>query len=665
MNNLPVSLFLFAFLCFCTSSAQQQFLLTSPNNKLKVEVTIDDSVSYSISHEQDRVLEKSTIAMTLSNGSILGAKPVLTKTTTQTVHRAIESPFYKKKQITEYYNEVAFRFKKGYQIIFRAYDDGIAYRFVSEFSKPFMVLDERAEFVFPENHKAYVAYANRPEGSFETQYMNSFENIYQHIPLSEWNTKRLGIMPLLIECVNNKKICITEADLMNYPGMFLYPGEQANTLKGIFAPYPKEVRQGGHNNLQELVLSRESFIAKYEKGTLFPWRVIVVSENDKELADNDMVYKLATPAANRDYSWVKPGKIAWDWWNAWNLYEVDFRAGINTDTYKYYIDFASEYGIEYVILDEGWAVTGEADLFKVVPEIDLQELVEYGKRKNVGLILWAGNYAFNRDMEQICKHYSNMGIKGFKIDFMDRDDQVMVDFHRRAAETAMRHYLLVDFHGTYKPTGLHRTYPNVLNYEGVFGLEQMKWDSSVDQVTYDVIVPFIRMIAGPMDYTQGAMRNANKGNYRSVFTEAMSQGTRCRQLAEYVIFESPMNMLCDSPSNYLKEKECTEFIAEIPTVWDQTIVLGGEVGEYLAIARKKEEFWYVGAITNWNARTLELDFSFLEEGAYNGEVFKDGINADRAARDYKKEIVEIPANRKLSIKMAPGGGFAMKISRRP
>ena len=354
--------------------------------------------------------------------------------------------------------------------------------------------------------------------------------------------------------------------------------------------------------------------------------------------------------------------MAWDWWNDWNLHGVDFRAGINNETYKYYIDFASEHGIEYVILDEGWAVNLKADLMQVIPGIDLKMLSDYAASKNVGLILWAGYWAFDRDMEEVCRYFSGLGIKGFKVDFMDRDDQEMVDFHRKAAETAAKYGMMIDFHGTYKPTGLNRTYPNVINYEGVHGLEQMKWSGpDVDQVTYDVTIPFVRMVAGPMDYTQGAMRNATRGNYRPVNSEAMSQGTRCRQLAEYVVFESPLNMLCDSPSNYMDEPECTGFIAEIPTVWDETKVIDGRIAEYIATARRSGDTWYIGAMTDWNARDLSLDLSFLGDGDYEMTVYRDGINADRAARDYVKETVTVPASRKVTVHLAPGGGYAAKI----
>jgi alpha-glucosidase len=665
MNVCALSAVLGLSLCLPSPlAAQKQFSLKSPDGKMETRITVAKTIEYTILHDGDVMLTDSRLSMTLAGGQVYGIDPALSKSTVKSVDQTIEAPVYKRSVIDDKYNELTLQFKGGYHVVFRAYDEGTAYRFVSLSRKPFMVESEQAEFRFPADGKTFVSYANRPDSySLEAQFANSFEQPYHHILLSEWNRKRLGITPLLVEGVKGKKVCITEADLINYPGMFLYPTDGDNMLKGVFAPYPGEVQQGGHNQLQGIVKSREPYLARFEKGVAFPWRVVIVSREDRELTDNDMIYKLATPSQG-DFSWVKPGKVAWDWWNDWNLYGVDFSTGVNNETYKYYIDFASEYGIEYVILDEGWAVNKKADLFQVVPEIDLVELARYAESKNVGLILWAGYYAFNRDMEAVCKHYSEMGVKGFKVDFMDRDDQPMVDFHYRAAEMAAKYKLMIDYHGTYKPTGLQRTYPNVINFEGVNGLEQLKWAENLDQVTYDVTIPFIRQVAGPMDYTQGAMRNATRGNYRAVYNEAMSQGTRCRQLSEYVIFESPLNMLCDSPSNYKEESECAEFIASVPTVWDDTFPLNGEVGKYVSIARRKGNAWYVGAMTNWSARSLELDLSFLGEGSFKGEVFRDGPNANKAARDYRKETIDIPDSRKLKASMAPGGGYVIKITRK-
>jgi alpha-glucosidase len=659
---------LFFVLCILLSTsvfAQKNYTLNSPNGELSVKIALSKDIHYTVSHQGDVLLAPSVISMTLGDGKTFGKNAQLKKQSNRKVNEIIRPVIYKKNQITDNYNESVFEFKEGFNLIFRAYDDGIAYRFVSTLTKPFVVQSEEAAFHFPADQKAYIPYVQNVKPTLEAQFYNSFENTYVNINLSAFDEKRLAFAPILVDGVNGKKVLITEADLLNYPGMFLYKGDVPNSLKGVFSTYPKEIKQGGHNLLQGEVQSRETFISKQEGKANFPWRVIIVSTKDEELTNSDMIYKLASPnPQNADFSWVKPGKVAWDWWNDWNLYNVDFQTGINNQTYKYYIDFASKQGIEYVILDEGWSVNRQADLLQVVPAIDLKELIAYAQERNVGLILWAGYYAINKDIEGICKHYSEMGIKGFKVDFMDRDDQLMVNFHVDAARIAAKYNMMLDFHGTYKPTGLHRTYPNVINYEAVHGLEQMKWaDVKTDQVTYDVTIPFIRMVAGPFDYTQGAMRNATRGNYRAVNNEAMSQGTRCRQLAEYVIFESPLNMLCDNPSNYLAEPECTEFIASVPTVWDNTVALNGKVGEYVSIARQNGTAWYVGALTNWTARTLELDLSFLGEGNFKAEVFKDGVNANKVAKDYKKEIITIPADRKLSIKMASGGGFVMKITR--
>ena len=633
------------------TAAPKDYTLSSPDGGLEVKITADDGISWSLYRDGACLLTPSRVSMTLEDGTVYGT-----------------GKFRTAKGSEDDNNSLTFKFKEC-DLVFKAFDDGVAYRFISRSKTPFKVVSEQAEFALPDDWSMYVPYVRDYTDNFETQYFNSFENTYSHIRISEWDSARLAFLPLLVEAPEGVKLCIMETDLMNYPGMYLYNGDGDTSLEGSYARYPKEMEQGGHNMLQMVVRSREDYIAKYDGATSFPWRIVAVSAEDKDLLANRLAYRLATPAAEgSDYSWVRPGKVAWEWWNDWNLTGVDFKTGINNDTYKYYIDFASKHGIEYVILDEGWAVNLKADLMQVVPEIDLEELVEYGRERNVGIILWAGYWAFDRDMENVCRYFSEMGVKGFKIDFMDRDDQMMVDFHRRAAETAAKYHLLVDFHGTYKPAGLDRTYPNVVNYEGVHGLEQMKWSGeNVDQVTYDVTIPFIRMVPGPMDYTQGAMRNASRGNYRPVNSEAMSQGTRCRQLAEYIVFNSPLTMLCDSPSNYMKEPECLEFISEIPTVWDEIVPLDGKVAEYVAVAKRKGDVWYVGGMTNWDARDMEVDLlQVLGDGEWTVEIFTDGVNADRAGCDYRKSeyVLKAADNNtfRLGVHLAPGGGFAAKFT---
>lgn len=650
--------------------------VSSPNGKLTATVQSGENLSWSLTYSGKQLVAPSAMSMTLADGVVYGGAAKVVKEIRRTQDRVIKAEIYKKSEVKDCYNELTLKFK-GYSLVLRAYDDAFAYRFVSHSKTPFKVVSEKATFAFPEDWNMYVGYVCQNLTDLQTQLFNSHENTYEYLPMSKWNKERLAFTPLMVEAPDGIKLCIMEADLLNYPGMYLYNDDASTVLEGVFAAYPKTLEQGGHNMLQMLVKDREDYIAAFDGATEFPWRAVSISETDVQMADNDLVFRLAKdPDPQMDWSWVKPGKVAWDWWNAWNLRGVDFRAGINNDTYKYYIDFASEYGIEYVILDEGWAVNKKADLFQVIPEIDLEMLVKYAAERNVGLILWAGYWAFDRDMEKVCKHFADMGVKGFKIDFMDRDDQMMVDFHTRAAKMCADYKLMADFHGTYKPTGLQRTYPNVVNFEGVHGLETAKSSSrsGANQVEYDVTIPFIRMAAGPMDYTQGAMRNATRRNFRGVSSEAMSQGTRCRQLAEYVIFESPLNMLCDNPCNYQDEPECTRFIADVPTVWDETKALDGKVADYIVMARRKGNAWYVGGMTDWEARDMNVSLDFLSDGEYAVELFRDGVNADRTARDYKKVTAEVTVkdgkvssdsavikDGALSVHLAPGGGFAMKL----
>ena len=651
--------------CLLLSAVQlgaKEYGLVSPDGSLSVRVDVGEKVVWSLSAGEVSLLAPSEIALTLSDGRQLGVNSRVKKTIKSACDEQVPAAYFKRSVVHDNYNQLKLNFKEGFSLVFRLYDDGAAYRF--EYAgQACEVAGETATFRFAEDWNLYVPYVCQHTQTLETQYYSSFENRYAHHRLSEWNRERLAFLPLTVEAAGGIKLCVTESDLLDYPGIYLYNGDGDASLEARFAPYPKDIRQGGHNMLQGEVQTRENYLARVEGPRAFPWRVVIVAKEDKQLIANDMVYRLATPAAEGDWSWVKPGKVAWDWWNAWNLYDVDFRAGINNDTYKHYIDFASEHGIEYVILDEGWAVNKQADLMQVIPEIDLPMLANYATERGVGLILWAGYWAFNRDMEGICRHYAAMGIKGWKIDFMDRDDQMMVKFYEDAAATAARYRMVVDFHGAFKPAGLQRTYPNVLNFEGVHGLEQMKWSSpEVDQVTYDVTIPFARLVAGSADYTQGAMRNATKRNYRPVNSEPMSQGTRCRQLAEYVIFDAPLTMLCDSPSNYRKEPECTQFIAAIPTVWDETIGLDGRMAEYVVIARRSGDTWYIGAMTDWNTRDIEIPLAFLPEGSYAVTVYRDGPNADRAARDFRVDTSDATPATTLRAHLAPGGGWAARLT---
>ncbi|MBQ7964351.1 MAG: glycoside hydrolase family 97 protein [Alistipes sp.] len=665
-KSLILTLAICSFAIAQAKPTQKQ--ITSPDGTLKVTVTVADDIRWSVEDDGKRIIAPSQIAMQIGQSEVWGVKPSLRKATVGKIDEVIPSPLYKKSEVDNRCTTLTLAFKGDYAIELRAYDNAAAYRFVSTRKGDYTVKNEVSEWDFAGDNTVYGSYVkfNRKGtgNAIEKQYYNSFENAYFVEPLKKMNPERLMFLPLLVE-VDDKKVCITESDLMSYPGMYLYNSNGDTTLEGNFAPYPDKVTQGGHNMLQGEVQTRKPYIAEVSGPRSFPWRICIVADNDAELLDDDMVFRLSQPNAIGDTSWIKPGKVAWDWWNDWGLYGVDFKPGINNRTYEYYIDFAARNGIEYVILDEGWSVNKKADLMQVIPEIDVKHLCDYAKERGVGIVLWAGYWALNRDMEGVMKHYAEMGVKGFKIDFMDRDDQQMVDFYERAAVTAAKYKLMCDFHGAYKPCGLSRKYPNVVNYEGVNGLEQMKWSTiELDQVTYDVMIPFIRMVAGPMDYTQGAMVNAQKASYHASNSEPMSQGTRCRQLAMYVVFESPFNMLCDSPTNYEKEPVCTEFIAKIPTVWDETEALDGKVGEYCIIARRAGDVWYVGGMTNWDEREVEIDLSFLGEGNFAATEFVDGPNANKLGRDFLKKSIEVKGGSKLKVKMAQGGGFAMKIEKR-
>ncbi|KAA6314081.1 alpha-glucosidase, partial [termite gut metagenome] len=466
MKNKFVITILFACLFVFSVQAQHQFTLTSPNGRITAAINVGDKLTYSVTHDGQTVIEASPLSLTLSTGEIWGSKARQFKINTRNVKNTITSPFYRKDKIEDEYAELVLTFGNQWGVEFRAYNDGVAYRFVSQRKKPFTVQSEEAVYNFGKGVKATVPYVNAgKDGDYESQFMNSFENTYITDRLSQLNKGRLIFLPLVVEMDGGKKVCITEADLESYPGLYLTNAQGNSSLSGVLAPYPKKAEQGGHNMLQMQVTEREAYIAKVNAPRTFPWRVAIITAADKELADSDMIYKLASPSRVPDISWVKPGKVAWDWWNDWNVDGVDFVSGINNDTYKYYIDFASANGLEYIILDEGWAVNLQADLMQVVKEINIKELVDYAVKKNVGIILWAGYQAFNRDMENVCRHYSQMGVKGFKVDFMDRDDQEIVEFDYRAAATCAKYNLILDLHGMYKPAGLNRTYPNVLNFE--------------------------------------------------------------------------------------------------------------------------------------------------------------------------------------------------------
>ncbi|MBQ6688013.1 MAG: glycoside hydrolase family 97 protein [Bacteroidales bacterium] len=640
-----------------------EYEVTSPDGKVHAKVSCDKGTRYSLSYEGHSLIVDSPLSMTLDDGTVLGASKVR-KVSRQSVDETIKAMFYRKAVIDNVYNELNLDYGT-YNLVLRVYDDGFAFRWESDKRKPYKVVAEQATFNFVEDWNMYATYTHKyAEEGLEAQYMDDFENLYKYTPLSKWDTDHLGVLPLMVDCPANIKLVIAESDLVSYPGMFLYNGDSDKCLEGKYAPYPKTEVLGGHNMLQMMVKEREDYLASCDgEARTFPWRSISISTQDVRMADNDMVYRLARPCpADEDYSWVKPGKVAWEWWNNWNVRGVDFVAGINTETYKYYIDFASRHGLEYVILDEGWAVKYADDLFAVVPEIDMPALVKYAEGKNVGIILWAGYSAFMKDIENVCRHYAGMGVKGFKVDFLDRNDQKMEDFIYKASEIAAKYRLVMDFHGCHQPTGLQRRFPNILNYEGIFGLEQMRKRQlpEYDMVEFDVTIPYIRYVAGFADYTPGAMKNGSYTNFRDVRSEPMSQGTRCRQLAQFVVFDAPLNMICDSPTNYELEPLCSEFLYKVPTVWDETVILDGKVGDYIVTARRKGDTWYIGAMTDWTERDLRIDISRLVDGEVRVDAWQDGKVAHKFGNDYQKKSYIVKDS--IDIHLAPGGGWAAIVT---
>ncbi len=642
------------------ASAQQEktYHVKSPDGKIDATVHAAEKLTWSATHESTVIIAPSAISLTLANGQILGDEPKLISSKTTTVNTVINTPVYKKKSVVDNYNQINLQFKGDYGVIVRAYNDGVAYRWYTNKKGEIEIKSEEANFNFDNDYNSYVPHVRDFRGK-DDPFIQSFEALYTEAPISKVYLDTLGFLPILVDA-GTKKAVILEAELEDYPGMYLLPKSVAGKgFKGVFAGYPLEEFQGGYRKMNTMISKRADYIAKVNGTRNFPWRVVIITAKDADLLNNDMVQKLSSASRVTDVSWIKPGKVAWDWWNDWNITHVDFKAGINTETYKYYIDFAAANKLEYIVMDEGWS--NILDLMDPSPKVNLKEIIDYGKQKNVGVILWATWYATSQKTDEAFSKYSAMGVKGFKIDFMDRDDQKMVSSLYQIAKKAAQYKLLVDYHGMYKPTGLQRVYPNVINFEGVKGMENVKWTPNDDVPHYDVSLPFIRMVAGPMDYTPGAMRNATKSTFRPIGSNPMSQGTRCHQMAMYTVFEAPLQMLADNPSAYIKEQESTDFIAKVPTVFDETVALDGKVGEYAAIARKKNNTWFVGVMGNWDQHDITIDLSFLGAGSFEAEVFKDGINADRNATDYKREIVKVSSNDKLTVHLMNGGGWAARI----
>jgi len=640
---------LMLILCVASIVNGQQrktYEIQSPDEAIELVVTVEEEIMYSVTVDGKRIIEPSQISMTVDDGRVIGRNPGVSDVRKSTVRQEIKPVIPEKfAVIDDHYNELAIVLEDHFSVIFRVYNNGVAYRFKTTLNGDIKVVSEQAAFNFDGTNHIYF-----PE---EQSFFSHNERTYLHLQLDTVSAGRLASLPVLVATAG-PKVLIAESALLDYPGMWV-KGTGGNSLIAAFPHCALESQLQPNSDRNAPVTKYADYIAKTKGNRSFPWRILAVARKDAELLTNQLVYQLAEELRIEDPSWIRPGKVAWDWWNANNLYGVDFRAGVNTRTYKYYIDFASKFGIEYVILDEGWYKLG--DLLDIVPELDVEELIGYGKKKDVGIILWVVWKTLDDQLGVALDQFEKWGVAGIKVDFMQRDDQDMVNFYWKVAAEAAKRKMLVDFHGAYKPSGLRRAYPNVITREGVKGLEHSKWSRDITP-KHNLMLPFIRMVTGPMDYTPGAMINAQPDNFRSIFSRPMSVGTRAHQVAMYMIFESPLQMMADSPSNYLRESECTEFISRIPSIWEETRVLEASVGEYIVLARKKDCFWHIGAMTDEKAREFTLDLSFLDDGGYSAEIIEDGLNADRNGSDYRKVTWTVSKDDSLTIRLAPGGGWA-------
>lgn len=643
------NLLLLLFLSITFSiSAQKKAELQSPNGEIKVSLSISDKIYYTISYNNDVLLEKNHLSLNLGNET-LGLNPKLSGQKANKVNEVLTPVVpLKYSSVKNQYNSLLLTFKGDYSVEFRAFDDGIAYRFITNKKGDVEVLGEDFAINFPAN---YLLHLQQP-GGFKTAY----EEPYTHVESNEWkSTDRMSVLPILIDTKKQYKILISESDLSDYPCMFL-KGNGANGVQSTFPKAPLEFGEDGDRSLK--IVKEADYIAKTTGKRNFPWRYFVITKDDKQLIENTMTYRLATKSQLQDVSWIKPGQVSWEWWNEASPYgpDVNFVAGFNLDTYKYYIDFASKYGIEYIIMDEGWAKSTR-DPYTPNPKVDVHELIRYGKEKNVGIILWL-TWLVVENNPDIFKTFSEWGVKGVKIDFMDRSDQWMVNYYERIAKEAAKYNILVDYHGSFKPAGIEYKYPNILSYEGVRGMEQMEGCTPENSVYF----PFMRNAVGPMDYTPGAMISMQPERYCGHRPNSASIGTRAYQLALFVIFESGLQMLADNPTLYYRNEDCTKFITDVPVTWDETRALEAKAGEYALVAKRKGNKWYIGGMTNNTERQLEISLDFLNAGtSYKMTSFEDGINAGRQAMDYRRKESHVKSGDKIQIKMARNGGFAAVI----
>ena len=635
-----------------TNLLGQIITLSSPDEQLSVQVSVGEVIGFKVEYKSHQVMEAEEISLqrTLEQGSSVQLKNHHIAEAFEKITMIVP---HKDALIKSHYNQLTMNFKGNFQVIFRAYNDGIAYRFVDQSSKTTRIYNETMDIRFPENSSSFF-----PQ---DVTLYSGNERTYQQVKMADIKQGDFCYVPVMFT-TPTAKVLFTEAALHNYPGMHLEAGA-GHTFSTKFPRYVLKAipDEENHPDRNQKIEETADYLAQVQGKRNYPWRVFIISDDDRTFVESNLVTQLSNKPGSIDFSWIKPGKVAWDWYNANNIYGVDFEAGLNMETYKYYIDFASKNGIEYVILDEGWTKS-TTEILEDNEYLDVPELIRYAKSKNVEIILWVLWKPLYENLDKILQLYSSWGAAGIKVDFIQRSDQFVVESYEKIAEVAARYKLLVDYHGAFKPAGIERVWPNIINYEAVIGNEYNKWSGLVNP-EHNVTIPFIRMAAGPMDFTPGAMFNMNKGSFASLFSRPMAYGTRTHQVAMYVVYEAPLQMMCESPTVYYQEKETVDFITQIPTIWDETVVLKGSVGNYIAVARRKGNDWYIGAMTDWDSRAMELDFSFLGEGNYRMESMRDGINAGRNAQDYKMEKSTVTSNSKIQIHLSGGGGWVAIIKK--
>ncbi len=659
LKKILLSLILkFAFSNVFFAQSQSAFEMRSPNGDIRVQIYTDTSLRYNVLYKGKPLLKNAEAALDLSTGATLGRHAVMRHAMRRTIRDTIIPVVREKRDsISDIFNELALHFTDNFRIIFRAYDDGVAYRFLTTLPDSITIVNETAHFRFPDNRLVYYP-AVQPRMDADI-FHTSFESPYSISRLDTLPIRQLAFSPVLLADSTAPFIAITESDLLNYPGMFLQKGE-GGMLKGVFAPYPAKIRVTEGEFPQQIVTERYPWIARRSGTGAFPWRVIVIAPAAADLVQNDLVFRLASPNRIQETDWIKPGTSTEEWIIGSNIYGVPFEAGINTNTYKYYIDFAHRFGLEYVMLDAGWSDV--KDLFRITPGMDMDSIADYARSKGVGLILWTLSMTLDRQLDSAMQQFQRWGVRCIMTDFMDRDDQRMVQFYERIAEATARYKIMVMFHGAYKPAGMQRTYPHLITREGALGSEFNIWSSLVTP-EHDLLLPFIRQLSGPMDYEPGILDNATQQTFRSVGTKVMTQGTRSHQLAMFVVYESPLQMFSGNPSTGFREPEFMELLGSLPTTWDELRVLSAQFSDHLVLARRHGQDWYLAAMNDWSPFSTDVSLDFLPPGRYRATICADGANAHRYPSDYIISEKIIGPKDVLPVRLKPGGGWVARLTR--